>query len=141
MVFGLAVLFAFPQRHSTPPESVRQSFTKEYPKSAPTHWNRSGTVWSATFEDRDNDNGEATAHFDAQGRYMDTHVLYDNHDVPAPVTENINKQYPGSDHQKYTRIDRPRNGDLYQVNLKHQGKSKTLYVDDKGQETHYAGNR
>ncbi len=137
MLFGLGVIFAFSQNGHNPPDNVRKSFQKEYPKSQPANWNQSKTGWSVDFEDKDHNNGEATAHFDASGSHVDTHVPYDNNDVPAPVIENVNSSYPGSDNQEYTRIDRPGESGVYQVNLSQHGTPKTVYMDNKGEKKNY----
>jgi hypothetical protein len=137
MLLGLGVFFAFSQNEHNPPDNVSKQFHKEYPQSQSANWNQSKTGWSVDFEDKDHNNGEATAHFDAGGRHMDTHVPYDNNDVPAPIAERVNKSYPGSDDLEYTRIDRPGESGTYQVNLRQHGTRKTVYMDNKGEKKNY----
>ena len=139
-LFGLGVIFAFSQNGYNPPDNVRRSFQKEYPQSQPTRWYQSNASWNVDFEDRDHNNGEVTAHFNSNGRHIDTHVPYDNHDVPAPVVENLNRNYPGANNYEYTRIDRPGESGVYQVNLNHRGKRKTVYMDNRGYKRDYRDN-
>jgi hypothetical protein len=125
--------FGFSQNDYNPPRHVRESFQKEYPQSQPGQWNHSSAGWSVNFDDRDHNNGEVTAHFDGSGRHIDTHVPYDNNDVPAPVMDHVRSRYPGSDQYDVTRIDRSGQG-VYQFRLRHQKKSRTLYLDENGQQ-------
>jgi hypothetical protein len=134
MLCGVSVFFAFSQSGYNPPGNLRQSFQKEYPQSQPTQWSHTKVGWSVTFEDRDHNNGEVTAHYDHTGRHLDTHVPYDNNDVPAPVMEKVRNKYPGSDNYAFTRIDRPGENGVYQVHLRHKKRYKTLYVEHNGQE-------
>jgi hypothetical protein len=140
VLFGMGVFFAFSQKGNNPPDNVSKSFQKEYPKSQPAQWTQSKTGWNVDFEDKDNNNGEATAHFDANGKHLDTRVPYDNKDVPAPVVKNVKSRYPGSDNLEYTRIDRPGEAGVYQVNLSDKGAKKTVYMDNKGQQKDYKDN-
>src|ERR1700676_3688075 len=98
IMLGICVFFGFSQNGHTPPGNVSRSFQKEYPQSQPSQWNHSNAVgWSATFEDKDHNNGEATAYFDQKGRHVDTHTPYDNQDVPQPVRDHVKSSYAGSD--------------------------------------------
>jgi hypothetical protein len=135
----LLVKFSFSQDRHQPPSTVRESFQKEYPHSQPSQWNHSSAGWSVSFEDRDNDNGEVTAHFDTRGRHLDTHVRYDSHDVPNPVAKSINDRYPGAEGYRYTHIERQHAPDLYEVRFKHKGRNRTTYLDENGREAHYNG--
>ena len=134
---GMWALIGFAQSHNTPPRQVRESFQKEYPQSHPTRWNHTNNGWYADFEDRDHNYGEVTAHFNANGKYFDTHVLFENNDVPAPVRDQVHSRYPGSANYEYTRINRYDQSNVYQVKFKHHHKNKTLYVDDRGHEVQY----
>jgi hypothetical protein len=133
----LFALFAFSQNGYNPPGNVRNSFHKQFPQSQPSQWHHSGTVWSVQFDDIDHNDGEATARFDQSGRHLDTHVVYDNNDVPSPVVTNLNKRYPGSDDYQYTRINRHGQHDVYQVHMRHHSKYKTVYVDRYGHQMEY----
>jgi hypothetical protein len=128
------VAFGFTQNRHTPPGSVSESFQREYPKSQPSQWQHSNQGWSATFDDRDHNNGEAIANFDASGRHIDTHIPYDQQDVPQPVRDHMQRSYGGSDPYEVTRIDRPRGNGLYMARYKHKNKNKTIYFDQDGRE-------
>ena len=137
LLFGVVVSFAFPQSSHHPPRAVSESFQKEYPHSTPSHWSHSATGWSVDFDDKDFDNGEVTAHFDSRGKHLETQIPYDDGDVPAPVKDNLRKQYPGSDHYEYTRIDRPGNKPVYKARFMHENKYKSTYVDQNGERQNY----
>jgi hypothetical protein len=130
---GTIAAFAFSQPGHRPPEAVRGSFQQEYPHSKPSHWTHSTSGWSVEFEDKDHDNGEVTAHFDAGGRHLDTQIPYDEGDVPAMVKDNLHKRYPGSDHYEYTRIDRAGDRPFYKARFIHKKRYRTMYVDQQGE--------
>jgi len=133
----LFALFAFSQNEYNPPRSIRNSFHREYPQSQPLQWHHSGVIWSVQFDDRDHDNGEVIAHFDRTGRHLDTHVFYDNNDVPTPVIDNLQKRYPGSDGYQFTRIDRRGQQDIYKVHMRHHNKYRDVYLNERGHATEY----
>ena len=89
------------------------------------------------FTDQDHNNGEVTAHFTENGGHADTHVPYDRSDVPAPVRDNVKHKYQGYGNADYTRIDRADGNSVYQVNLKNKRTHKTVYMDERGNETRY----
>ncbi|HXB44099.1 MAG TPA: hypothetical protein VNV85_08590 [Puia sp.] len=137
ILFLLINLFAFSQDRSSPPKSVRESFQKSYPQSQPTRWDHNSGGWSAVFDDKDHNDGEATAHFDSRGRHVDTHIAYDNADVPTPVVDNLRRKYQGSDNYEFTRIDHPGGGAVFQAKFTHQTKRRTRYFDQTGNEKDY----
>jgi hypothetical protein len=134
---GLWVLFVCAQNRYNPPKQVRESFSREYPQSQPTQWHHVNNTWSVDFDDRDHGNGEVTAHFDRTGSFLDTHIYYDNNDVPAPVRDRVHSRYPGSNNDEYTRIYRPGQGDIYQVHVRHKNRYRTFYMNDKGEQRTY----
>src|SRR5665213_190292 len=134
---GFSVFVAFSQDRNGPPDNIRQSFQKQYPQSQPNQWKHTGGSWNVNFEDRDHDNGESTAHFDRTGRHVDTHIPYDNQDVPAPVMDRMQNRYPGSDSYAFTRIERGDGHPVFQVHFRHRRKFRTLYVDERGRERQY----
>jgi len=125
------------QNRNEPPGNVRESFQKSYPHSQPSTWNHSSVGWSVQFEDRDHDNGEVIAHFDNSGRHIDTHVFYDNNDVPPPVMENLHRRYRGADDYEFNRIERQGEEGMFQVHFRHNKRYRTMYVDDRGHEREY----
>ncbi|MDP4217941.1 MAG: hypothetical protein Q8927_17190 [Bacteroidota bacterium] len=142
LIAGVSLLltqFTFAQNRHEPPAPVRESFQKEYPHSQPNQWIRSSAGWSVSFEDRDNDNGFVTAHFDSRGRHMDTHVRYDNHDVPDHVVKTVQDRYPGAEGYRYVHIERPYAPDLYEIRFRHRGRYRTTYLDENGRVAHYNG--
>jgi hypothetical protein len=136
MFCGLAS-FAFSQREYTPPTAVSEAFHKEYPKSTGVHWTRSASEWRVEFDDKDFDNGESVALFDAAGRHLETQIPYNEGDVPKDVRENMKKRYPGADDYEYTRIDRPGQKPLYKARFRNKKAYSTTYVDDKGERRDY----
>ena len=138
IVLGFSIVFGFSQYNHTPPMQVSESFQKEYPKSKPSQWSHSSNGWSASFEDNDHNNGEATAYFDASGKHVETHTPYDYNDVPASVKNHTRDSYGASDNYDYTRIDRYGEKPVYKTQVRHKNHSrKTIYIDNDGHEREY----
>ena len=92
-----------------------------------------------SFTDRDNDNGEVTAHYGDNGEHTDTYIPYDRNDVPAPVMDNVKKNYSDYGNSQFTRVERADGNSVYRVNLRNKKTHKTVYVDEGGNETKYRG--
>jgi hypothetical protein len=137
MIFFCAILTGFSQSGNEPPRNVRESFQKEYPHSQPSEWAHSSKGWTANFDDKDNNNGEAIAHFDRNGRHIDTYTRYDNNDVPNPVIKHLHSRYPVTDNYEISRIERRGHTDVFRAEVKHDGRSSVLYIDEKGQPASY----
>ncbi|MEJ0082378.1 MAG: hypothetical protein WDM78_15830 [Puia sp.] len=54
---------------------MTESFYREYPRSKPAKWTQSKEGWSVSFQDNDNNNGEAMAYFDASGKHLKPRYL------------------------------------------------------------------
>ena len=132
-----SIFIAFSQNHRQPPTSVQKSFQHDYPQSKPGQWSYSGGSWNVNFTDKDHDNGEVTAHYTDNGDHTDTYIPYDRNDVPAPVTDNVKRNYAPYSAADYTRIDGASGKSVYRVNLKSKNAHKTVYVDERGNETKY----
>jgi hypothetical protein len=143
MFFTLLLLAAQGQlfaqgSHQRVPATVQKSFQKDYPEAKDPQWNSDHGQWHANFNDRSaNDRGEMVAHYDQNGRHVDSHIPYDRNDVPSPVLDRTKRSYPGAKDYSYTRIERQGAQPLFQVSLNLQGRNKTLYVDDNGREKKY----
>jgi hypothetical protein len=138
LLLVFSVVFGFGQYHHTPPRPVTESFQKEYPRSTPSQWSHSNNGWSVTFEDNDYNNGETTAFFDGSGKHIETHIPYDNNDVPASVRNHARDSYGASDNYEYTRIDRYGEKPVYKTQVWHNNHSrKTVYMDNDGHERQY----
>lgn len=120
--------------HHRAPERVRQSFSQNFHEDGQPRWSYSGGHWNATFEDRSSqDRGEMVAHFDADGRYVDSDIPYAESDVPSQVAETARRRYPHG-HYHVTMIDHPSRPDLYRVQGDENGRRRTYYIDEQGHE-------
>ncbi|HEV3413169.1 MAG TPA: hypothetical protein VG101_11855 [Puia sp.] len=136
---SFCIIIAFSQYNHRPPTAVQKSFQHDYPQSKPGHWSHSGGNWNVSFTDRDNDNGEVTAHYGDNGEHTDTYIPYDRNDVPAPVMDNVKKNYSDYGNSQFTRVERADGNSVYRVNLRNKKTHKTVYVDEGGNETKYRG--
>jgi hypothetical protein len=134
-LMSTAVLMAQNRYHQAP-QSVRESFNKEYPNAEKTSWSLSNGQWSASFTHRDY--GEMTAHYGKNGDHIDSHIPYTRRDVPAPVKDMVKQRYPHSRSEEYTRIDRNHgNEQFYRVKVREHGRDQTVYMDPDGKKRGY----
>ena len=124
--------------HQQVPKAVQRSFQKDYPEAHDPKWSSVGGQWHADFDDRSRyDRGEMVAHYDRNGRHLDSHIRYDRNDVPPAVVERARKRYPGGKNYYYTRIEQPGQQPLFQINFSLGSSNRTLYVDDHGRDRKY----
>ena len=126
-------------RHYEAPGQVQQSFQRDYPQAENPRWSQTHDQWHADFTDKSpDDRGEMVAHYDRRGRHIDSHVPYDQGDVPAEVTRRARDHYRGGRNYRYTRIER--SGDqpaLFQVRVNLNGRDRTTYLDENGRTRKY----
>ena len=132
------VIFGFSQNNHLLPNNVSQSFQREYPKSSPSDWQQTNNGgWSVSFDDNDHDNGAVMAYYNKSGRHYDTHIPYDQQDVPSPVRNHMQKHYGSQGDYEYTRIDRSGEHSVYMTHYKHMNNYKTVYINKEGHEKEY----
>jgi hypothetical protein len=121
------------------PETVQQSFHRDYPDAANPRWSQSNGQWHADFTDRSaDDRGEMVAHYDRDGRHIDSHIPYNREDVPASVMERAKKHYHGGHNYRFTRIERPGDNDaFFQVRVNLNGRERTTYINESGRDREY----
>ena len=123
-------------RHA--PASVRRSFGRDYPEARDPQWSSTHGQWHANFDDHGRySRGEMVANYNQYGRHIDSHIPYDNNDVPSTVVDRTQRNHPGGRDYTYTRIERPAGRSLFQVSLNLQNRNRTLYVVDNGREQQY----
>ena len=126
------------QGHHQAPETVRRSFQRDYPGAQDPQWTSTNGQWNANFTDHSSaDRGEMVAHYDRSGRHVDSHIPYDQGDVPQAIVDRAQTRYPGASGYDYTRIERPDGQPLFQVSLRAHGRHHTLYMDERGRERKY----
>jgi hypothetical protein len=141
MIMLPGALVCFSQQRNHPPENARKSFQQQYPNTQPTQWQQSGRGWSADFDDRtEHGYGEATAHFDKNGRHIDTHITFDSKDVPQEVMTHLHDKYPGSRNYEFTRIQGHDDKEYYRVHFRHKKKDRIIYTDRMGHEERFHDN-
>ena len=124
-------------RHQTPPAQVRQSFQRDFPGANDARWSQSGNQWHANFNDRSSeDRGQMVAHYDGNGRHIDSHIPYATQDVPQPVYSSARNRYH-DDHMEFTRIEHPSRGDYFEVRGHVRGRIRTTFYDERGHERRY----
>ena len=137
LLFGFCTYIGYGQNDRYPPKSVSGSFQVDYPHSHPSHWVQSSVGWSVSFQDNDHNNGQVIAYYDMSGRHIDTHIPYENHDVPHTVRDHMHDSYGGSGHYEYTRIDHYGENHVYMTHYKHKKQYKIVYMDNDGHEREY----
>ena len=131
--------FAIAQdNHRNAPENVRQNFHRDFPDANNARWSRNNGQWHANFDDRSSeDRGEMVAHYDRNGRYIDSHIPYARQDVPTPVYNSAHRRYSHQNNLNFIRIENPGMGDLFQVRVNINGRTRTSYYDENGRARQY----
>ncbi len=130
--------FLFAQeRHHDVPDQVRQNFQHDYPDARQTHWNQSNGHWHASFNDQSpRGRGEMIAHYDQDGRHLDSHIPYDDHDVPPAIMEHLQNKYRRG-HYRFERIEAPDNTGFFRVMIRLGGRNRIVFMNEQGEERPY----
>jgi hypothetical protein len=129
-ILSCTTLFAQDHRDNNVPTNVQHSFQKDNPNAQSTQWNTSNGQWHGTYKDRNNRNVET--HYNTGGVRIDTHISYNQNELPSSVRDRANKEY----NTNYTssRIERPNSQPLYQIK---SGNGSTIYMDENGNKRKY----
>src|SRR5665647_1053018 len=82
------------QNRGNVPAPVQRSFQKDYPNVQNPQWNNSNGQWHGTYKDQNNRNVQSN--YNTRGQRIDTHVEYDNKELPDNVRNTANKRYSSS---------------------------------------------
>ena len=102
-ILSSTTLFAQDHRDNNAPTNIQHSFQQDYPNAQSTQWNNSNGQWHGTFKDQNNRNVET--HYNADGQRIDTHISYNQNELPSSVKDRANKKY--NTNYISTRIERP----------------------------------
>ncbi len=79
------------EKEATPPESVKTSFAKKFPKAEKVEWEQeSDTEWEAEFK---NSKTEYSASFNNDGKWLETEHEIKKGDIPAAVKKTLDKVF------------------------------------------------
>jgi len=129
--FGTMV-FAQYHEHKHAPESVRNSYQKDYPDYKGTAWDMKNNQWHTRYKDKDHENRYVDVYYDKDGRRVQSRSKWDHNDLPEAVRDRMRKKYHASDYNAY-RIDRPEQGIFFQLSWG----NKKVYLDEHGNEVRY----
>jgi hypothetical protein len=129
-ILSSTTLFAQGNRDKNVPTNVQHSFQQDYPKAQNPQWNNSNGQWHGTYKDQNNRNVET--HYKSNGQRIDTHIPYNQNELPSKVRDVANKKY--NTNYSSNRIERPNSQPLYQI--KSQSGS-TTYMDENGKRSKY----
>ena len=118
------------QNRGNVPAPVQRSFQKDYPNVQNPQWNNSNGQWHGTYKDQNNRNVQSN--YNTRGQRIDTHVEYDNKELPDNVRNTANKRYSSS--YKTYRIERPNSQPLFQIKTQN---GHTVYMDENGRQRKY----
>ena len=128
----LSSTVVFAQNRNQVPNSVRQSFQRDYPTVNNAQWNQKNGQWHANY--KDNSNRDVDSYYDRNGRRVDTHIAWDRKDVPPQVDNRINSRYHANGNYKAYRIERPKAQPLFQIRI---GTKQPVYMDEQGRQRKY----
>ena len=117
-------------RDNNVPTPVQRSFQKDYPNVQNPQWNNTNGQWHGRYKDENNRDVES--HYNGRGQRIDTHITYDQKELPENVRNNANRRY--SPNYKTYRIERPNSQPLYQIRTQN---GRTVYMDENGRQRKY----
>jgi len=141
LIFSILLLsstISFAQRKTNnrndPPSTVQRNFQRDNP-SHNANWDQKNNDWHANY--KDDNNRDVNVYYDRNGRRKETRVNWSRNEVPRDLDDRINKTYHTKNYNA-VKIERPNNQPLFQILLNLAGgKTRTVYLDEKGRQKQY----
>jgi hypothetical protein len=112
------------------PTAVKNAFATKFPGATDVKWGKeSAKEYEAEFK---LNNTSVSANFKDDGSWTETETTISSSELPAAVTNAVNKKYPGSVYGITEKIEKPGNKILYEVNITLNGKKKELELNPDG---------
>ncbi len=113
----------------TPPAAVQKSFEQKFPNAKDVSWGKEKKQeWEAEFS---LDGKKLSANFMSDGAWVETEREISASEFPKAVSEAISKTYPGWKIEKAETTETPKNGIIYEADLKSgMQKKKVAFKED-----------
>jgi len=112
------------------PSAVKKAFTAKFPGATDIKWGKENAKeYEAEFKVN---NTNVSANFKTDGSWTETETTIPSSELPAAVTNAVNKKYPGAVYGITEKIEKPGAKILYEVNITANGKKKELELNPDG---------
>jgi len=112
------------------PVKVQDAFKIKFPAATNVKWSKENAKeYEAEFK---LNNTTVSANFGTDGTWTETETTIPASELPAPITNAVNKKYPGAKITLTERIEKPGGKVLYEVNVNAKGKKKELEMNPDG---------
>jgi len=129
ILFAILISFSFAKAVEVP-DAVLKSFKAKFSEVKKTKWEKEK---DGNYEAEFDLNGkEMSATFLPDGTWKETETEIDVSELPKAVAESLNKLYPGTKIREAAKILRSDNTQVYEAEIKINGKKTDVLFDEKG---------
>ena len=112
------------------PAAVKTAFATKFPGATDVKWGKENAKeYEAEFK---LNNTSVSANFKTDGSWTETETTIPSSELPAAVTNTVNKKYPGAVYGVTEKIEKPGAKILYEVNITMNGKKKEIELNPDG---------
>jgi Putative beta-lactamase-inhibitor-like, PepSY-like len=112
------------------PDAVKNAFKNKFPDASGLKWEKENkNELEANFK---MNNTDVSANFKLDGNWVETETTIPASELPAAVTNAVNRKYPGGVYGRTEKIEKPDAKILYEVNITVNGKKKELELNPDG---------
>jgi hypothetical protein len=130
MALFLFSLIAFGQPKV--PDAVKIAFNNKFPNASAIKWEKeSKDELEANFK---MNNTDVSANFKLDGTWVETETTIPVGELSSVVSNAVKTKYPGAVYGRTEKIEKPGGKIMYEVNIKVNGKSKELELNEDGTE-------
>lgn len=111
------------------PAPVKSSFTKMFPNATVVKYEKEKKDYEVLFRDM---GVEKSANFDATGKWLETETSLKPEDLPKAVADSVERNFPGYTIAGASKIDKPGNESVYEMDLKKDKNGIEVEYSEKG---------
>lgn len=112
------------------PNAVKQAFAKQFPTAKGVKWSKESTdEFEAEFKSAQ---GEQSANFDMNGKWLITETEVSEKSLPAAVQQTIKTQFSGYKIEETEKAETPDQGAFYEIKLERGEKTIVAQISSDG---------
>ena len=129
LILGL-VLVKIVSFAGTPPAAVQKAFSQKFPAATNVKWGKENAKeWEGEFKINST---KLSANFSDNGTWLETETEIPLSQLPPIVVSSINEQYPDWEIVGADKIERSKDGILYEADIKSGIKKKEVLLKSNG---------
>jgi len=131
IVFILMTLLALPLagQDDELPTAVESTYKSMYPKGTDMDWKQENDLFYLSFYQN---SSMYESVYDKNGIWIETSLVIDDAEVPAPFQDYVKKQYPGGDVSYSEKVTTSDKQVYYRITVEYQTNMVTLKSDSAG---------